>query len=118
MKTTVVIKNMKVSCILGVSNKERKMPQMISITIRLIIDGEKASRTDALIDTVNYRKIYDNVILLIENSHFHLLEALGGAIIDVCLENKRVLKVMVTIAKFNKLEKADCAVLEIEKDNE
>lgn len=118
MKTKIIIKNIKTSCILGVTKEERKSPQEISVSIQLDIDAEKASSTDSIDDTVNYQEVYDSVILLIEASRFYLLETLGTTIANTCLKFIGVKKVTVTISKFNMLQKADYVALDLEKDNE
>ncbi len=118
MKAKIIIKNIKASCILGTTDEERKSPQKINVTIQLIIDAQKASVTDNIDDTVNYQKVYDSVVLLIETSQFYLLEALGTTIANKCLEFTGVKKVIVTISKFFMLQKANYVALEIEKDNE
>lgn len=118
MKTTITIKNIRVSCILGVTEKERKSLQEIGITIQLGIDSKKASKTDDINDSVNYREVYENVLAVIAHSQFHLLEKLGDAVADMCLQYAGVKSVTVTIAKFNRLKKADYVAVEIQKDNE
>lgn len=118
MKTNIVIKNLKIKCILGVGNEERKSPQEIIITIQLSINSKRASITDRIEDTVNYREIYNNIIADVEKSKFHLLESLGEYICNLCLQFQTVQAVKVSITKPNIFEKADGVTLDMEKNKQ
>ncbi len=118
MKTKIIIKNIKVSCILGVTKEERQSAQEISISIYLYVNAAVASKTDNIHDTVNYKQVYDKVVLLVERSSYRLLESLGNAIADLCLTYAGVKKAIITVAKYNRLQKVDYVALEIEKENE
>lgn len=62
---------------------------------------------------VDYRAIKKRVLALIEDSHFHLLEALAEAIATTCLETTGVLEVRVTVDKPGALRFARSVAVEI-----
>lgn len=111
----ISIKDIAIDCIIGVTPYERSKKQAILVSLLLELDMDKASQTDALEDTQNYRNIYEDVIMLVEQSEFHLLEALAGNIITRCLEYHGVLSVTVQVTKPNIFEKAKGVTVEITK---
>lgn len=118
MKTKILIKDLKVSCILGVGKQERSKPQEVTITVVLTVNANKASVSDDVSDIVNYRELYTALVDGIAKTSFHLLEALCNYVADICLQNPVVESVKVTITKPNRLEKAAGVVVEMEKDHE
>lgn len=105
--TVIAIKDIAVSCIFGVSSEERSQPQTILVSVELVVNQEKASETDNFSDViVDYKKIYETVISITENTKFHLLEKLTKTLLDTFLATKGVSKAMVTTTKPTRLKMA------------
>jgi D-erythro-7,8-dihydroneopterin triphosphate epimerase len=116
MKTTITITNMRVSCIVGVSEKERSKSQEILITIKLNVDAKKASETDNVSDTINYRELYTSIYQLVSKSKFYLLEALAKHIVTFCLQYTQVKKIKVAVTKPTILQNTDGVTVTIEDE--
>lgn len=69
----------------GVSDAERAEPQPFEVDLALRLDLSAAAASDDLADTVDYAAAFDVVRRVVEGRSFHLLEALGGAIVDAVL---------------------------------
>ena len=106
MNAVIEIKEIAVDCVIGVSDAERAQKQTILITLELVIDAGKAVSSDAVMDTVDYKAVYTQVIDFVESSSFHLLETLTTQVLDMCMEDSRVQKARVTVEKPARLPKA------------
>ena len=111
----IIIKNLKLRCIIGINPDERKHKQEVVINMAIWADFSKAAKTDDIADTVNYRTLNKRVIRLVEGSRFNLLERLAGKIADECLECDAVEKVKVRVEKPGALRSAESVGVEITK---
>ena len=116
-KAKIIIKDIAIDCILGVSQEERIKKQTIFVSLELLVDATKASKTDDIADTVNYFTLYEKIIAMVLSSQFHLLEALVSAILAICLKEKGVLEATVRVEKPHVLPKAKGVVLEVKGKN-
>lgn len=95
----ILIKDLTLRCIIGVNESERRQKQDVVINIILWSDFTKATKTDDIDKTVDYKKINKSIIELVENSKFFLVETLAERIAQLCLQNERVRKVKVSVEK-------------------
>ena len=95
----ILIKDLILRCIVGVNGSERREKQDVVINVILWSDFTKATKTDDIDETVDYKKINKSIIELVENSKFFLVETLAERIAQLCLQNKRVRKVKVSVEK-------------------
>jgi len=109
----IYIRDLTVRCIIGIFENERKEKQDIIINIILYTDFKKAAASDSIEDAVDYKEIKKKVIVFTENSSFFLLEKLAENISQICLINKAVKKVNVTIDKPGALRFARSVAVEI-----
>lgn len=115
IKGKIIINEIAVYCTIGVSEQERSKKQEILISLMLELNNVRAHISDRLEDTVNYRNVYQDVLLLAEQSKFHLLEALATSIANKCLEYTGVSVVTVTVTKSKILENARGVTIEVTK---
>ena len=87
---------------LGVTDREREIPQKVVVDIALFLDLEAAGHTDNLQLTVDYRQAVEQVQQTVEKSQFRLLEALAQKVCRALLEDGRVDSVQITARKFPK----------------
>ncbi len=99
MSDEIHIRDLLVRAIIGVNDEERVNRQDVIINVTLETDTRKAGRTDELADAVNYREVAKKVVELTERSRFYLVERLAEEIARVCLEDKRVQRVRVSVEK-------------------
>ena len=99
MPDVIEIHDLLVRAIIGINPDERVNLQDVLINVRLETDTRPAARSDDIGDAVNYRTIAKDVIDLVENSRFHLVERLAEEVAALCLRDERVLRTVVSIQK-------------------
>ena len=95
----IIISDLCARCIIGVWEEERKEKQDVTVNITLSADLRKPGQTDRFEDALDYRQLKKQVLHLIENSKYFLVEALAEAIATLCLENKKVIAVQIRVEK-------------------
>jgi len=95
----ILIKDLRLRCIIGVNESERREKQDVTINIVIWSDLAEAAKTDNIDKTVDYKEITKGVIKLVEGSEFRLVETLAEKLAETCLEHARVKKVRVTVEK-------------------
>jgi FolB domain-containing protein len=93
------IKDLLVRGIVGVNDEERRKRQDILVNLTLLTDTRKASETDDLDDSCNYRTVSKAVIALVEGSEFFTVEKLAAVIARDVLEYEGITEVTVTVEK-------------------
>ena len=83
----------------GVHDFERSMGQDFVIDVILEMDLGRAAYTDDVNDTVNYGKLADRLVAVVAGEPVNLIETLADRLVGVCLADRRVLAVTVTVHK-------------------
>ena len=109
----ILIKDLMLRCILGLSEEERREKQDVLINLILWTDLKAAAASDRIEDTVDYAALKKRIITLIEGSQFHLAETLADRIAVLCLEQSAVQQVQVTLEKPTALRFAHSVGVEI-----
>jgi D-erythro-7,8-dihydroneopterin triphosphate epimerase len=99
MSDEIRIKGLFLRTIIGINDDEREHKQDVRINLALTVDTRPAARSDEIDDAVNYRTITKDVIDLVENSQFFLVERMAEEIARLCLRDPRVERVRVSIEK-------------------
>lgn len=107
------IRDLTARCILGIFPEERTKTQEVIINITLFADTRQAGKTDCIEDTVDYKSIKNQVLSLVENSSFFLVEKLAQQIADCCLRAEGVQEVQVSVDKPGALRFARSVAVEI-----
>jgi 2-amino-4-hydroxy-6-hydroxymethyldihydropteridine diphosphokinase len=84
-KDYITLTGLKIKCIIGIFDWERKRKQNVLIDLKFPCDIKRASRKDDIQDTVNYKKIAKTVIQYVEKSRFQLIETLAENLADLLL---------------------------------
>jgi dihydroneopterin aldolase/D-erythro-7,8-dihydroneopterin triphosphate epimerase len=95
----ILIKDLLVRCIIGVTDEERREKQDVVINLALSADLAAAGQHDRLDESINYRSIKKQILAVVEPSTYHLVEALAERIAAECLKEARVREVEVTVEK-------------------
>jgi D-erythro-7,8-dihydroneopterin triphosphate epimerase len=111
----ILIKDLLVRCVLGLSSEERREKQDVLISVALITDLEKPGRSDRFEDAVDYRAVKKDLVAAAESSNFHLVEALAEHLADICLSRQGVQRVQVTVEKPGALRFARSVAVQIER---
>ncbi len=116
MTDRILISDLSVRCIIGVNEEERREKQDVLINLEISADLSKAAKSDRFEDTVDYRAIKKEIVKMVEESTYHLVEALAAAIADLCLKFQGVLQVRVRVDKPAALRFARSVGVEITRD--
>ena len=114
----IYIRDLAIRCIIGVNQDERTEKQDVVINVILFTDTRKAGRTDALADSVDYKRVKKAILSLVESSEFLLIEKLADEIAKVCLDDSKVQKVNVTVDKPGALRYTRSVAVEIVRTRE
>jgi D-erythro-7,8-dihydroneopterin triphosphate epimerase len=101
------IKNLHLRTLVGINEWERKDFQEILLNIEMELNGHLVARTDAVQDTVDYKKITKKVIAEVEKATFGLIDTLAHHILDVVMREEKVIRARVEVDKPHALRFAD-----------
>ena len=111
----VFIRDLIVTCLIGVHRHERKKPQRIRINLDLAVTEQSVISTDRLADVVCYEDVADRIRSIVNNGHVNLVETLAEKIASKCLEDRRIKATRVRIEKLDVFKDAASAGVEIER---
>jgi len=112
----ILIKDLLVRCIIGVSDEERREKQDVIINVALYTDLHKPGASDRFEDAVDYRTLKKKIVEIVSESEYFLIEALAERIAAICLEHQAVEKVLVGVEKPTALRFARSVGVEILRD--
>ena len=115
MTDRILVKDLLLRTIIGINDDERVNRQDVVINLVMHADTRAAARTDDIAEAVNYRSVTKDVIDLVENSEFLLVERMAEEIAQLCLTDRRVERVEVTIEKPTALRFAASVGVSIER---
>ena len=118
MTDQIQIKDLRLRTIIGINDEERRNLQEVLINITLYVDTRQAGLSDDIADAVNYRTITKELIAFVEDSSFYLVEKMVAEIAYLCLENKQVERVQVSVEKLGALRFARSVGITIERGRE
>lgn len=75
----IEIDDLRIDCIVGVLEREQRIPQRVIVDLRLWLDLDAAGRTGDLSRSVDYAQVAEQVALLAEHGRFRLIESLAVA---------------------------------------
>ena len=101
------IKNLRLRTVIGMNDWERKTQQDLIINIEMEFDGTKASQSDDIKNTVNYKTLKKSIITEVEQSRYHLIETLASHILEIVMKYDKVQRAIVEVDKPRALRFAD-----------
>jgi len=111
----IEIDNLRLRCVIGFSEHERKDKQDVVISLRLKTDMRRAGETDRPEDTFNYRTVTKSIIRHVEASSYLLVEKLATEIARICVVEHQAHWVQVRVHKPGALRFADSVGVLIER---
>lgn len=113
----ILIKDLLVRGVIGISDRERENPQDILVNMILFTDISLAAQSDDIEDCVNYRTVSKKVFSFVENANTYTVEALAAKIATLCLAEPHVKGVRVRVEKPGAVRFARSVGCEIERFN-
>ena len=111
----IFVHGLKVECVIGVWEWERRIRQQLVVDLDLGADIRRAAASDQLQDTLNYKEIADRVKALAEESGCQLVETLAENIAGLLLDDLGIPWCRVRINKHGALSAAGDVGVEIER---
>ena len=107
MKDIIYIKDLRVQTIIGIFGWEREVRQEVSIDLEMVFDCKRVAKTDAIEDTIDYKKITKGIIKFVEESEFQLQETLAESIAALVKNEYKVNSLKLRISKPGALRHAE-----------
>jgi 7,8-dihydroneopterin aldolase/epimerase/oxygenase len=82
----IFLRGLTAECIIGFIEWERRVKQAVVVDLELPVDCRRASVTDDVADTVDYKRVAKRVLAYIEASEFKLVETLAHRLAMLLLE--------------------------------
>ncbi len=95
----ISIQALRIRCIIGIFDWERKQKQEVSIDLKFPCDNRKAARTDRIEDAIDYKKIAKTTIAFVESSRFQLVETLAERLAEKLIEQFSLPEIDLTVSK-------------------
>jgi D-erythro-7,8-dihydroneopterin triphosphate epimerase len=109
----IYIRDLHVRCIVGIYPEERTEKQDVVINMVLHTDLRDAGKSDDIEDTVNYKTIKKQVLKMVQESEYLLIEKLADEVALIALSDPKVELANVTIDKPGALRFARSVAVEI-----
>ena len=107
MQDLIYIKDLRLQTIIGIFGWEREVRQEVSIDLEMTFDSKRAANTDAIEDTIDYKKITKGIIKFVEESEFQLQETLAEGIADLVKNQYKVDSLKLRVSKPGALRHAE-----------
>jgi D-erythro-7,8-dihydroneopterin triphosphate epimerase len=104
---TIRIKNLRLRTYIGFNDDERRKRQDVVINVVFSYKADEAAETDDVKYAVNYRTITKEVIHLVEEGRFMLLERLAADVLELVMENPLIARAEVEVDKPHALRFSD-----------
>ena len=111
----IFITNLHVRGILGIHDWERVTSREIIINAVLFTDTRPAALSDDIADCVNYSDMAKKLRAHAEGAARMTVEALANGLAEVCLQEPRVMKVILRVDKPGAVPEADSVAVEVER---
>ncbi|HEU5442759.1 MAG TPA: dihydroneopterin aldolase [Steroidobacteraceae bacterium] len=82
----IFLRGLTAECIIGFIEWERRVRQTVVVDLELPVDCRRASVSDDVADTVDYKRVAKRVLAYIEASEFKLVETLAHRLALLLLE--------------------------------
>ncbi|MGC9359118.1 MAG: 2-amino-4-hydroxy-6-hydroxymethyldihydropteridine diphosphokinase [Anaerolineae bacterium] len=116
MGDLILVRDLLLRTIIGINEDERHKLQDVVIDITVETDTHTAGRTDDVRHAVNYRTITKQVVSLVQDSRFFLVEKLAEEIARICLTQPRARSATVHVAKPGAVRFARSVGVEIHRE--
>lgn len=96
---TIYLHDIELFVVVGCNPEEKIKRQKVVVSVTLEVNTVRAAESDDLNDTINYSEIYKNIKALEEGTNYNLIESFANRVATLCLSDKKVQAVTVTLQK-------------------
>lgn len=111
----IFLSALSIECIVGIWEWERRVKQTVIIDLEMAADIRRAAASDAIEDTVDYKKVSKRVQSFVGESQFQLVETLTERIAQTIVTEFGVTWVKVRLNKQGAIRGARDVGIEIER---
>ncbi len=111
----IFIQNLRVDCLIGVTEEERRHPQKVLVDVSFVLDLRRPAASGEIGDTVDYREAKRQISEFVSGGEFRLLESLAEGISTLALDRFDIERVAVRVRK-EKYSIEPSVGVEIERD--
>jgi FolB domain-containing protein len=111
----VIIKDLVARGVIGVNDWERKIQQEILINIIAFTDTRRAGISDNIQDCVDYKALSKKVLAHAQSAAPLTVEAMANGIANLCLEDAKILRIIVRVEKPGAVRFAKSVGVEVER---
>jgi dihydroneopterin aldolase len=112
----VRVRNLLLPCSIGIYDHERDRAQRVRFNVELDVVDPGSFTDEDLAKILNYERIVGGIKALIASGHFGLVETLAERIAALCLEDRRALRVNVSVEKLDVICEAESVGIAIVRD--
>lgn len=95
----IFLHDLRIDTVIGIWEWERKIRQTVTVDLELAADIRKATASDSVEDTLNYKSVAKRVQQFVGDSSFQLVETLAENIAAIVLDEFEVPWVRVRVNK-------------------
>lgn len=96
---TIFLRGLAVDCIIGFIDWERRIKQTVVIDFEVPVDCRRASSTDDVADTLDYKRIAKRITAFVSESQFKLVETMAHRLALLVIEEFGVEWMRLTVNK-------------------
>ena len=82
-RDVIFLSGLTVDCIVGIWDWERRVKQKIVLDLEMEADVRKAAASDAIDDTLDYKKVSKRLLGYVGESQFQLVETLAERVAEI-----------------------------------
>ena len=97
--TKLIIRDMHVDMFIGIYASEKQSKQPVLINLEATVENNPNWRSDSIEHVVSYETIVEKIRSLAQSGHIDLVETYAEYIAEFCLQDNRVIDVIVRIEK-------------------
>ncbi len=117
MSDKILIRGLRVPCVIGVWEWERQVRQELIMDIDLYLDTRAAGATDDFLQTLSYAEVAEKILADSAAARYQLIEALGAHLMEsIFKQYPLVERLRLEIKKPGAVPEADYVGIELERD--
>ena len=115
LNDTIHIEQLKINCVVGVNEWERKVRRHIIVDLTLETNAAKAAKKDNIEDAIDYITVSERVTRFVQASSYLLIETLAEKIANVVLGEFPISRIRLKLSKPGAISNAKSVSVSIER---
>ena len=115
LNDTIHIEQLKINCVVGVNEWERKVRRHIFVDLTLATNAAKAAKKDCIEDAIDYIPVSERVTRFVQASSYLLIETLAEKIANVVLGEFPISRIRLKLSKPGAISNAKSVSVSIER---